>query len=160
MSLFRLRKIPIFWGNAPWHTNFTLSCVIPLWYLAKAHSPSSKELNFSSQEDARFSGCCTLACKFHFILCHPSLRLSNSLTFSKEVIPTSLENACFSGLLLHDVLIEFCVGSLLFAIHPYYLPDEYIYAFILSVWKTSTLQRSGAQEFCRISLLRLQLFPA
>ena len=37
-----------------------------------------KELNPSSQEDARFSGRCTLAQNFHFILRHPSLGLSNS----------------------------------------------------------------------------------
>ena len=54
-------------------------CVIPLWDLAPAHSPSSKKLNPSSQEDALFSGRCTLACNFHFILRHPSLGLSNSL---------------------------------------------------------------------------------
>ena len=53
-------------------------CVIPLWDSATAHSPSSKELNPSSQEDARFSGRCTLAYNFYFILRHPSLGLSNS----------------------------------------------------------------------------------
>ena len=52
--------------------------VIPLWDSAAAHSPSGKELNPSSQEDARFSGRCTLAYNFHFILRHPSLGLSNS----------------------------------------------------------------------------------
>ena len=54
-------------------------CIIPLWDSATAHPPSGKELNHSSQEDARFSGRCTLAYNFHFILRHPSLRLSNSL---------------------------------------------------------------------------------
>ena len=53
-------------------------CVIPLWDSATAHSPSGKELNPSSQEDARFSGRCTLAYNFHFILRHPSLGLSKS----------------------------------------------------------------------------------
>ena len=53
-------------------------CIIPLWDSATAHSPSGKELNPSSQEDARFSGRCTLAYNFHFILRHPSLGLSNS----------------------------------------------------------------------------------
>ena len=56
-----LRKMPVFQGVAPWHTIFTSSCVIPLWNSTTAHSPSSKELNPSSQEDARFSGRCTLA---------------------------------------------------------------------------------------------------
>ena len=55
-----------------------IPCVIPLWDSATAHSPSGKELNPSSQEDARFSGRCTLAYNFHFILRHPSLGLSNS----------------------------------------------------------------------------------
>ena len=74
----RLRKMPVFQGVAPWHTIFTSSCVIPLWDSATAHSPSGKELNPSSQEDTRFSGRCTLAYNFHFILRHPSLGLSNS----------------------------------------------------------------------------------
>ena len=56
-----LRKMPVFQGVAPWHKIFASSCVIPLWDSATAHSPSGKELNPSSQEDARFSGCCTLA---------------------------------------------------------------------------------------------------
>ena len=38
-----------------------IACVIPLWDSVAAHSPSGKELNPSSQEDARFSGRCTLA---------------------------------------------------------------------------------------------------
>ena len=53
-------------------------CVIPLWDSAAAHSPSGKELNLSSQEDARFLGRCTLAYNFQFILRHPSLGISNS----------------------------------------------------------------------------------
>ena len=53
-------------------------CAIPLWDLVAAHSPFGKELNPSSQEDARFSGRCTSAYNFHFILRHPSLGLSNS----------------------------------------------------------------------------------
>ena len=48
-----------------------ISCVIALWDSAAADSPSGKELNLSSQEDARFSGRCTLACIFHLILRHP-----------------------------------------------------------------------------------------
>ena len=78
-STLPLRKMPVFQGVAPWHTIFTSSCVIPLWDSATAHSPSGKELNPSSQEDACFSGHCTSASNFHFILRHPSLGLSNSL---------------------------------------------------------------------------------
>ena len=82
ISTLLLRKMPVFQGVATWHIIFTSFCVIPLWDSATAHSPSGKELNSTSQEDARFSGCCTLAYNFHFILRHPSLGLSNSsLTF-------------------------------------------------------------------------------
>ena len=78
-STLPLRKIPAFQGVAPRHTVFTSSCVIPLWGSATAHSPSGKELNpYYSQEDACFSGRCTSAYSFHFILRHPSLGLSNS----------------------------------------------------------------------------------
>ena len=63
-------------------------CIIPLWDSATAHSPSGKELNPSSQEDARFSGRCTSAYNFHFILRHPSLGLSNSsLTLRQRAQP-------------------------------------------------------------------------
>ena len=55
-----------------------LLCIISLWDSAPAHSTSGKELNPSSQEDARFSGRCTSAYNFNFIQCHPSLGLSNS----------------------------------------------------------------------------------
>ena len=80
-STLPLRRMPVFQGVASGHTIFISSCFIPLWNSATAHSPSGKELNPSSQEDARFSERCTLAYKFHFILRHPSLRLSdNSLT--------------------------------------------------------------------------------
>ena len=77
-STLPLRKMPVFQGVAPWHTIFTSSCAIPLWDSATAQSPSCKELNPSSHEDAHFSGRCTLAYKFHFILRHPSLGLSDS----------------------------------------------------------------------------------
>ena len=55
-----------------------IPCAIPLWDSAAAHSPSGKEFNPSSQEDACFSGRCTLAYNFYFILRHPSLGLNNS----------------------------------------------------------------------------------
>ena len=77
-SILLLRKIPVSQGVAPWYTIFTSSYVIPLWDSTTAHSPSGKELNPSSQEDARFSGRCTLAYNFHFILRHPFFGLSNS----------------------------------------------------------------------------------
>ena len=77
-STLLLRKMPIYQGVAYRQTNFILSCVIPLWDSATAHSLSGEELNRSSQEDACFSGRCASAYNFHFILRHPSLRLSNS----------------------------------------------------------------------------------
>ena len=55
-----------------------IPCVILLWDSATAHSTSGKEVNPSSFEDARFSGRCTSAYNFHFILRHSSLGLSNS----------------------------------------------------------------------------------
>ena len=77
-STLPLRKMPVFQGVAPRHTFFTSSCAIPLWDSATDHSPSSKQLNPSSQEDAQFLGRCTSAYIFHFILRHPSLGLRNS----------------------------------------------------------------------------------
>ena len=68
----------VFQGVAHRQPNSILSCVIPLWDLATAHSPSGKKLNPSPLEDARFSGRCTSAYNFHFILRHPSLGPSNS----------------------------------------------------------------------------------
>ena len=54
-STLPLRKMRIFQGVAPWHTVFTSCCVIPLWDLATAHSPSCKELKLSSLEESCFS---------------------------------------------------------------------------------------------------------
>ena len=73
-----LRKMPVFQGVSPRHKIFTSSCVIPPWDSATADSPSDKKLNPSTHEDACFSGRCTSACKFYFILCHPSLGLRSS----------------------------------------------------------------------------------
>ena len=77
-STLPLRKMPVFQGVAPWNIIFTSSCVILLWDSATAQSTSGKELNPSSQENARLSERSTLAYKFHFILHHPSLGFSNS----------------------------------------------------------------------------------
>ena len=55
-------------------------CIIPLWDSATAHSPSGKELNPSSQEDARFSGRCTSTYNFYFILRHPFFGTQQQLT--------------------------------------------------------------------------------
>ena len=69
--------------------------------LCNSSLPSGKELNPSSQEDARFSGRCTSAYNFYFILRHPSLGLSNSsLNPDKELKLSSLEESCFSRLIV------------------------------------------------------------
>ena len=97
-------KMPVFQIAAPWHANFTLSCVIPLWDSAMAHSPSGKGLNHSYQEDARFSGCCTLVNKFYFILRHTFLSfLSSSLCLWSSHVS--------QGSLVCNVLKLFCLGS-------------------------------------------------
>ena len=76
-STLPLREMPVFQGVAP-GVQFSLHPASSLLDSATAHSPSGKELNLSSREDARFSGRCTSAYNFHFILRHPSLGLSNS----------------------------------------------------------------------------------
>ena len=93
--------MPVFQGVAPRHTILTSSCVIPLWDSATAHSPSGKELNPSSQEDAHFSGRCTLAYNLQFMLRHPLWDLGTAHSPSgKELKLSSLEESCFSGLIL------------------------------------------------------------
>ena len=105
-------KMLVFQSVATRHTIFTSPCVIPLWDLATTHSPSGKELNPSSQEDARFSGRCTLAYNFHLILLHPT-----------------------QGLLFVDVLTLSCLGSLWFATHPCYSLNLYVNLYYL--WSIS-----------------------
>ena len=76
-------------------------CVIPHWDSAIAHSPSGKKLNPSSQENARFSGRCTLAYNFHFILCLPHWDSATAHSPSgKELNPSSREKSCFAGLIV------------------------------------------------------------
>ena len=61
-------------------------------------SPSGRELNPSSREDTRFSGRCSLTCKFHFVLRHPSLGLSKAHSPSGKGLNHSCqEDARFSG---------------------------------------------------------------
>ena len=55
-STLPLMKVSFIQSVALWHTNFTLSCVILLWDSATTHSPSGKELIFSSLEESCFSG--------------------------------------------------------------------------------------------------------
>ena len=79
-STLPLRKILVFQGIAPWHTNCTLSCIIPHWDLATTHSPSGKEVMLSSQKDACLSGRCTLAHKFNIIRIIPLFLTQQQLT--------------------------------------------------------------------------------
>ena len=76
-------------------------CVIPLWDSVTAHSPSSKELNPSSQDDARFSGRCTSAYNFHSILRHLSLGLSNSSLTLRQRAQSFLSGRCLFFRALH-----------------------------------------------------------
>ena len=71
--------------------------VIPLQDSATAHSLSVKELNPSSQEDARFSGRCTLAYNFHISSCIIPLWDSATAhsTSGKGLKYSSLEESCF-----------------------------------------------------------------
>ena len=55
-STLSLTMMLVFQGVAPRHTIFTSSCFIPLWDLATAHSPSSKELKLFSRKESCFSG--------------------------------------------------------------------------------------------------------
>ena len=55
-STLSIRKMPVFQGVVSWHTIFTSCCVILLWDLATAQSPSGKELKLSSLEEWCFSG--------------------------------------------------------------------------------------------------------
>ena len=113
-----------------------IPCVIPLWDSATTHSPSGKELNPSSQKDARFSGRCTSAYIFHFILRHPSLGLSNSsLTLRQRAQPFLFQPIMFlrayclwcSHIILTGLSLFWCSPILL--IKPY----MHLYYFIPSV---------------------------
>ena len=102
-------------------------CIIPLWDSATVHSPSGKELNSSSQEDTRFSGRCTTAYNFRFILCHPSLYSSQFLWAY-----------CFA-----NVFTLSCLASPWFGTHPHYLLNLYVYFTICGLflwWKTAATQ--------------------
>ena len=72
-------------------------CIIPLWDSATAHSPSCKDRNPSSQEDAHFSGHCTSACNFHLSCVIPLWDSAPAHSLSgKELNPSSKEDARFS----------------------------------------------------------------
>ena len=96
-STLPLMKMPVFQGVAPRHTFFTSSCVIPLWNSAKAHSPSGKELNPSSQEDPVSQG---VAPRYKFFTSFCVIPLWDSATAhspsSKELNPSSQEDVRFS----------------------------------------------------------------
>ena len=111
-------------------------CVIPFWDSVAVHLPSGKGLNSSSQEDARFSGHCSMGYDF---LLHPASSLlgtQQQLTHppGKELDPSSFNQSCFSGLIVmwcsHIILtglsLFWCSTTLI--IKPYMK----LYYFILS----------------------------
>ena len=86
-----------------------------------AYSPFGKRLNPSPQEDARFSRHCTLAYKFHFILRHPFLGLSNSLlTLRLRAHPFLSEKIMFLRAYCCVMFPLSCLGPLSFGTRPYY----------------------------------------
>ena len=87
--------------------------------LCNSSLPSGKEFNPSSQEDARFSGRCTSAYNFHFILCHPSSNFP------------LLKNHVSQGLLFVGVFTLSCLGSLWFVTHPCYSLNPYVNIYYL-----------------------------
>ena len=78
-----------------------IPCLIPLWDSAAADTPSGKELNSSSQEDARFSEHCTLANNFDFILRHSFLGLNNSSLILWQRTQPFLSGRCLFFRALH-----------------------------------------------------------
>ena len=132
-----LRKMPVFQGVAPLHTIFTSSCVIFLWDSATANLPFGKELNPSSQEDAHFSGHCTSAYNFHFILRQLSLGLSKS-----SLTPWKRAQSFLSGRIIFlraycfvNALTLSFLGFLWFSTHPYYYLNPYVNLYYL--WSIS-----------------------
>ena len=113
-----------------------IPCVIPLWDSATTHSPSGKELNPSSQKDAHFSGRCTLAYDFQFILRHPSLDSATAHSPSaKELHSSSFNQSCLSGLIVVWCSVIILTGLSLFWCSPILLikPYMHLYYFIPSV---------------------------
>ena len=95
----------------------------PLLYPASslAYSPFGKKLNSSPQEDARFWRRCTLAYKFHFILRHHFLGLSNSLlTLRLRAHPFLSRKIMFLRAYCCVMFPLSCLGSLSFGTRPYY----------------------------------------
>ena len=79
-------------GVAHRQADFTLSSVIPLWDSATAHSPSGKELNPSTQKDARFQGVAPWHTSFTLFCIIPLWDSETAhSSFNKVLIPSSLE---------------------------------------------------------------------
>ena len=113
--------------------------------LCNSSLPSGKELNPSSQEDARFSGRCTSAYNFYFILRHPSLGLSNSSLNPRQRAQTFLSGRImfFQAYCFVNVLTLSCLGSLWFGTHPYYSLNPCVhlcYLWAISIAKKAAIQ--------------------
>ena len=107
-------------GVALWHTNFTLSCVIPLSNSAPAHSPCKKSSTLRLWKMSDFQS----AAPWHmvFILSHVISFWVSAPTYSlssKELNPSSQEYVNFSERSPQDnVFILCCVGSLWISTQP------------------------------------------
>ena len=106
--------------------------------LCNSSLPSGKELNPSSQEDARFSGRCTSAYNFYFILRHPSLGLSNS-----SLNPRQRAHTFLSGRIMF-FQAYCCLGSLWFGTHPYYSLNPCVHLYYL--WAISRARKAAFQN--------------
>ena len=131
---------------------FTLSFIIPLWDSATAHSPSCKELNLSTEEDTRFSGRCTLAYNFYFILYHPSLELSNSSLTLQYRAQAFLSGKCPFFRALHlGIQISFCPASSLFGTQRQ-LTHSPLRSSSLPLWKNHVSQGSLLRNVLKLCL--------
>ena len=133
-------------------------CVIPLWDSAPAHSLSDKELNLFSNRQSNFTLSCVIPLwdsvksstfplkkipVFQGVAPgHKNFTLScviplwDSATAhspsGKEFTPFSLEESCFSrGLLLCNILILSCLGSLCFGNYSYFSLNPYVHLYYL-----------------------------
>ena len=129
-----LRKMLILQGVAHRQTNFTLSCVIPLWDSGTAHSSSDKKLNPSSQ--GRCPSLRTLRLGMQISL-YPASSLFGT---QQQLTHPPVKNSSFpiwkndgsQGLLFCNVLTLSCLDPLWFGTHPYYSLNPYARLYYLS----------------------------
>ena len=111
-SLLSFKKMAVFQGVAPWHKNFTLSCAIPLWDSATAHSASGKELIPSSLEESCLRAyLVTVLLKWR--LWHRYFSVNFAKFLRKHLFSRTSLGDCFY-LLLCNALILSCLCSISF----------------------------------------------